>query len=108
MIDDSELSSDARRGVRDLKRKIGSSFRKLVAAGIEDGSITDCNPKLVSFAIAGAISWAGTWYKPSGDLSPEQIAYAFMEILTGGYGPRNRRKARPLDVVCACVGQAPL
>ena len=93
MIDDSELSSITRRGVRDLKRKIDGSFRKLVLAGIEDGSISDCDPKLVSFAIAGAINWAGTWYKPSGDLSPQQIASAFTEILTGGLGPRGRRKS---------------
>jgi AcrR family transcriptional regulator len=88
MIDDSELSAKTRRGVRDLKRKIDASFRKLVADGIADGSIRSCNPKLVSFAIAGAVNWAGTWYKPSGELLPEQIAEAFMEILTGGLGSR--------------------
>lgn len=93
MIDDSELSSDTRRGVRALKRKLDSSFRKLVAAGMADGSISNCDPKLVSFAIAGAINWAGTWYKPSGDLSPEQIACAFTEILTGGLGPRGSGKS---------------
>ncbi len=93
MIDDSELSSDTRHGVRDLKRKIDGAFRKLVAAGIKDGSIADCDPKLVSFAIAGAINWAGTWYKPSGELSPEQIAHAFTQILTAGLAPRGRRKS---------------
>ena len=91
MIDDSELSSETRRGVRDLKRKIDASFRRLVAEGIGDGSIAKCDPKLVSFAIAGAINWAGTWYKPSGELSPEQIAQAFTEILTGGLRPRGRK-----------------
>ncbi len=93
MIDDSELSFETRRGVRDLKRKIDGSFRTLVAAGLEDGSIAECDPKLVSFAIAGAINWAGTWFKPSGDLSPEQIAQAFTEILTGGLGPRGVKAA---------------
>ncbi len=87
MIDDSELSSKTRRGVRDLKRRIDASFRRLVAEGIADGSIAHCNPKLASFAIAGAINWAGTWYKPSGELLPEEIAQAFMEILTGGLLP---------------------
>ena len=87
MIDDSELSSETRRGVRDLKRRIDVSFRTLVAEGIADGSIAACDPKLVSFAIAGAINWAGTWYKPTGELLPEQIAEAFTGILTGGLGP---------------------
>ncbi len=86
MIDDSELSTEVRRGVRDLKRSIDISMRTLVEAGMKDGSIKSCNPKMVSFAIAGAINWAGTWYKPDGELSSEKIAEAFVSILTGGLG----------------------
>ena len=88
MIDDSELSPETRRGVRDLKRRIDASFRSLVTEGMADGSITNCDPKLVSFAIAGAINWAGTWYKPAGAMVPEQIAASFTDILTGGLRPR--------------------
>ena len=84
MIDDSELSAEARRGVRDLKRRVDSSIRSLVRAGLADGSIAACEPKLVSFAISGAINWAGTWYKPAGELTPEQIAEAFTALLTSG------------------------
>jgi AcrR family transcriptional regulator len=84
MIDDSELSVEARRGVRDLKRRVDSSIRSLVLAGIQDGSIYPCNPKLASFAISGAINWAGTWYKPDGELSPDAIANAFTTMLTRG------------------------
>ncbi len=86
MIDDSELSAETRRGVRDLKRRVDVSIRTLVTEGMADGSIAECNPKLVSFAIAGAINWAGTWYKPGGDLQPKEIAEEFMRILTGGLG----------------------
>ncbi len=91
MIDDSELSAQTRRGVRNLKRKIDASVRSLVADGMLDGSIAMCNPKLVSFAIAGAINWAGTWYKPSGELSSGQIAQAFTDILTGGLRPKSSK-----------------
>ena len=42
-----------------------------------------CNPKLVSFAIAGAINWIGTWYHPDGELSPQEIAAEYARILTG-------------------------
>ncbi len=84
MIDDSELSIEARRGVRELKRRVDSSIRGLVQAGIEDGSIQPCDARLVSFAISGAINWAGTWYKPAGELSPGEIAQAFTSLLTRG------------------------
>ncbi len=84
MIDDTELSVEARRGVRDLKRRVDTSIRTLIGAGIEDGSIYPCDPKLASFAISGAINWAGTWYKPAGELSPDDIAHAFTLLLTRG------------------------
>ena len=84
MIDDSELSPEARHGVRDLKRRVDTSIRALVKAGIKDGSMATCDPKLASFAISGAINWAGTWYKPAGNLSPDEIAQAFTDLLTSG------------------------
>ena len=87
MIDDSELSVDTRRGVRELKRAIDSTIRNLVEIGIEDGSIRASSPKMISFAVAGAINWAGTWYRPSGEMSPEAIAQAFTDVLTGGLAP---------------------
>jgi AcrR family transcriptional regulator len=91
MIDDSELSSEGRREVRDLKRRMDLSLRGFVEAGIEDGSIAPCNPKLVSFAVSGAINWIGTWYRPDGDLLPEAISQQFTQILTGGLIPQPAR-----------------
>ena len=84
MIDDAELSAEGRREVRDQKRRMDLSLRRFVEEGMKDGSISPCNPKLVSFAISGAINWVGMWYKPEGDLLPEEIAEEFTWILTGG------------------------
>jgi AcrR family transcriptional regulator len=86
MLDDSELSVEGRREVRELKRRMDVSLRAFVEAGIKDGSIANCNPKLVSFAVSGAINWVGTWYRPDGDLPPDEIAREFTQILTGGIG----------------------
>ncbi len=87
MIDDSELSIKTRRGVRELKRGIDSTIRHLVEIGLRDGSIRSCKPKMISFAIAGAINWAGTWYKPTGEMSPDEIAHDFADVLTSGLAP---------------------
>ena len=84
MIDDSELSEEGQRGVRDLKRRMDVSLRGLVEDGIRDGSIAPRSAKLVSFAVSGAINWVGTWYRPTGDLQPAEIAAEFTQILTGG------------------------
>ncbi len=87
MVDDSELSSEGQREVRGLKRRMDLALRGLVKEGMKDGSIASCNPKLVSFAIAGAINWIGNWYRPGGDMRPEEIAREFTQILTGGLAP---------------------
>jgi AcrR family transcriptional regulator len=89
MLDDSELSSAARREVRVLKRRIDDSIRGYIEEGIEDGSIDNCDPKLAAFAAAGAINWIGTWYRPDGGLTQEAIATGFAELLTRGLARRD-------------------
>ena len=74
-----------------MKRRMDMTLRGYVEEGIADGSIGPCNPKLVSFAIAGAINWIGTWYRPDGDLRPHEIAAEFARILTGGLGPKKSK-----------------
>jgi AcrR family transcriptional regulator len=98
-LDDSELSEKARLEVRALKRRIDASLRGYVEEGIADGSVSPCNAKLASFAMAGAINWIGTWYRPDGALGPEQIVSEFAELLTLGLGrcsdPASALTARP-------------
>ncbi len=84
MLDDAELSPRTRREVRDLKRKIDMAIRGYVEEGIRDGSVAPCNAKLASFALAGAVNWIGTWYRPDGELTPEEIAEEFANLLTQG------------------------
>lgn len=87
-LDDSELSASTRREVRMLKRRIDGSVRRFIEEGMADGSIVHCNPKLAAFAAAGAINWIGTWYRPAGDLSGEEIAKGFSRLLTRGLARR--------------------
>ena len=91
MVDDTELSPEGQHEVRGLKRRMDIALRGLVKEGTRDGSIAPCNPKLVSFAIAGAINWIGTWYEPGGDLPPDEIAREFTQLLTGGLASRPAR-----------------
>jgi AcrR family transcriptional regulator len=83
-LDDSELSDQARRQVRNLKRRIDAAVRGYIEEGIADGSIANCNSKMASFAIAGAINWIGTWYRPNGGLGDEEIVSEFTRLLTAG------------------------
>ncbi|MGB8259763.1 MAG: TetR/AcrR family transcriptional regulator [Terracidiphilus sp.] len=83
-LDDSELSDQTRRQVRNLKRRIDAAVRGYIEEGIADGSIAPCNSKMASFAIAGAINWIGTWYRPNGGLGAEEIVSEFTRLLIAG------------------------
>ena len=88
MLDENELSSETRKLVRALKRRIDASIRGYIEEGIADRSIAQCDAKLASFAMSGAINWIGTWYKPSGPLSGLEIASHFSHLLTEGLRAR--------------------
>lgn len=94
-----DLSEPNRKASLAGKRRIDRTFRGYIAKGIDDGSIRPCDVKLTAFAILGALNWIGHWYKPDGDLSPDQIADDFAVRLTSGLAkPPARKKttaARP-------------
>jgi AcrR family transcriptional regulator len=104
-LDDRELSREARAEVRGAKRRINSAFREQIAAGIADGSVQACDPKLTTFLIAGALNGIGAWYRPDGALSAETIAEEFVRRLTeslaalqsagGGTGAKQQRAKAP-------------
>jgi hypothetical protein len=83
-LDDRELGEDARAEVRRSKRRYDTAFRVQIAAGIDDGSIRTCNPKLAAFAIIGALNGIADWYRLEGELSVEAIAEEFALRLTDG------------------------
>src|SRR5262249_48742221 len=56
--------------------------REQISAGIADGSIKVCDPKLTTFLITGALNGIGAWYRPDGALSAETIAEEFVVRLT--------------------------
>ena len=56
-------------------------LREFIVEGIADASIVPCNPKLAVFMAMGALNWGRKWYRPNGDWSGPQIAYALTEIL---------------------------
>src|SRR5205807_8008398 len=89
-LDEGDLSRDALTEVRAYKRKIDRRLRSFIQEGIDDGSITACDPKIAAFAIAGAVNWICQWYEPEGQLSAEEIASQFARTLTQGLVARRR------------------
>lgn len=94
-VGEDPLRPDSQRKLRRIKAGIDREFRELIRQGIEEGSITPCDPKIAAFTLAGALSWIGRWYRPSGSLTPDDIARQCIALLANGLCS-GKTSARPL------------
>jgi AcrR family transcriptional regulator len=86
---DHELSAGAKAQFRALKREIDHTVRRVIADGMRDGTIAPGDPKIVTFALTGALNWIARWYDPEGPLSPDEIADSCLAVLLHGLAPRS-------------------
>lgn len=86
-----DLSAAMSKKVRTLKAEIDQGIRGLVLAGIQDGSIRKCDPKITAFALAGAMNFIAYWYDSAAALTPAEIAQRFVELFLKGLEPRNTK-----------------
>lgn len=83
-IGDQDLPAASRKKLRQVKSDIDRAFRGLVVQGVQDGLLAPCDARITAFAIAGALSWIGRWYRPDGPDTPEQIAGKTIDLLLRG------------------------
>jgi len=83
-IGEDPLPAPLKKELRRLKAGIDGQFRRLIEDGVTEGSLAPCDPKMAAFMLAGALSWIGRWYRPDGDLTPDQIADQGIELLLNG------------------------
>lgn len=83
-VGEDPLPPESRRKLRRLKRQIDHEFRRLIAQGVEEGSLAPCDPKMAAFVLGGALSWIGRWYRPDGPFSADEIADHCTTILLRG------------------------
>ncbi len=87
-IGDEEVPEPSRTELRRMKAEIDLAFRRLVAQGVQEGSLSACDPKMTAFVIAGALSWIGRWYQPDGEYSAAQVAeQCIATLMHGVLGP---------------------
>lgn len=80
-IGEDPLPPESRKELRRLKSAIDLEFRRLITAGVAEGTLEPCDPKITAFAIAGALSWIGRWYQPGGEYSAEEVVERIMGTL---------------------------
>jgi AcrR family transcriptional regulator len=67
-------------------------IRRVVQEGMASGAFAPGDPKLLTFAILGAVNWITRWFDPRGPARSDDIARAFADYLVAGL-----RRGRSLD-----------
>jgi AcrR family transcriptional regulator len=83
-LDLEALTPAHRRAVVARRDRFDQGLRQVVKDGIAGGRFTGADPKLLSFAILGAVNWIPRWYSPDGPASSQEIADRFADYLIGG------------------------
>jgi AcrR family transcriptional regulator len=78
-------------GARRLREAIAQrdrfdrGVRRVIQQGIDWGVFNPAaDPKLISFAMLGAVNWIPRWYSPEGPADSQQIADRFADYLVAG------------------------
>lgn len=77
--------------VMDMRRRYEDLFRRMLEAGMEDGSATVSNPSVAIKAALGAINWMSVWYRPKeGETVDDRraLATSVVRLLRQGFEPR--------------------
>jgi AcrR family transcriptional regulator len=88
-----DLGSELGRQINALKSEIDFGLRQLLRAGVADGSIGPCDPKIAAFAMAGALNGIAHWYRENQSLTAAEVGDAFVSFFGNGLLPRPARVA---------------
>jgi AcrR family transcriptional regulator len=80
------LKAPHRDEILQISRHHSKQFEKVLARGIDDGSIGECDVRMTGNAIMGAINWIPKWFH--GDpATAEKVVAEFPPLLTRGLLP---------------------
>lgn len=51
---------------------------------MDQGVFKKGDPKMIEFAMMGAVNWIAKWFNPEGEMSSDQIGETFADYLVGG------------------------
>ena len=87
-LDPQALSPPLQRRVIAKRDAFDSGLRLLLQEGMHAGVFGPGDPKLLSFAILGAVNWITRWFDPKGPATSQEIADRFADYLVNGLRPR--------------------
>jgi AcrR family transcriptional regulator len=94
LADEGELPPEKRVHVRSLSREYESIYREIIGRAVSEGLFRELDVPIVVRAISGMCNWLSAWYKPDGQLSADEIADIFYDLILRGCR-LNGRRAKP-------------
>jgi TetR/AcrR family transcriptional regulator len=94
ILEEGALSAAHDREVKAGRDAYERQLREVIARGVVEGVFEPCDPRVIGFAILGAMNWIPRWFRPEGDRSGKEIAEALSSYLVRGL-LRNPERSRP-------------
>jgi len=89
-LDFQALSAPLLRRVIAKRDRFDRGIRRLLQDGMDAGAFAPGDPKLLTFAILGAVNWIPRWFDPTGPATSEEIGRVFAAYLVSGLQRRRR------------------
>jgi len=83
-LDLEALSPAHRKAIVARRDRFDRGLRQVLQDGMDAGLFARSEPKLLSFAILGAVNWVPRWFSPSGPSTSQEVADFFADYLIGG------------------------
>jgi AcrR family transcriptional regulator len=83
-LDPEALSPPLLKRVIAKRDQFDHGIRDIIQQGIDQGVFRPGDPKMIEFAMMGAVNWIAKWFDPAGAQSSDQIGDAFADYLVGG------------------------
>ncbi len=81
LLERGALKPEQAHDIVNRRKQLETELRDQIAAGIADGSIVACDPKLAAFTLVGALAWVSKWFDAKGPWRPDQVAQAMADML---------------------------
>src|SRR5215471_10637760 len=84
LLDLEALSPAHLKAVVHRRDRFDRGMRLIIEEGMATGAFAPGDPKLLGFAMLGALNWISRWFNPGGPSSSEDIATRFADYLIAG------------------------
>ena len=83
-LDLQALSPTLMKRVISKRDRFDHGLRAIIQQGMDEGLFRPGDPKMIGFAIMGAVNWITKWFDPAGPMSSQDIGQRFADYLVGG------------------------